>query len=92
MFFHAILCQQDSVSLCCAVIGVLSYVFYAILCQQDSVSLCCAVIGVLSYVFSCYPMSARFCVSVLCCYRCFVLCFFMLSYVSKILCLCAVLL
>ena len=65
MFFHAILCQQDSVSLCCAVIGVLSYVFYAILCQQDSVSLCCAVIGVLSYVFSCYPMSARFCVSVL---------------------------
>ena len=52
-----------------------SMFFHAILCQQDSVSLCCAVIGVLSYVFSCYPMSARFCVSVLCCYRCFVLCF-----------------
>ena len=39
-------------------------------------SLCCAVMGVLFYVFSCYTMSARFCVTVLCCYRCFVLCFF----------------
>ena len=86
-----LLYDSKILSLCCAVMGVLFF-FHAILCQQDSVSLCCAVIGVLSYVFSCYPMSARFCVTVLCCYRCFVLCFFMLSYDSKILCHCAVLL
>ena len=40
MFFHAILCQQDSVSLCCAVIGVLSYVFFMLYYVSKILCLC----------------------------------------------------